>query len=125
VAYLGDILVVDDDGLLIDVIVSALQDAAYQVCAEYDGASALLAIQLQRPALVLLDLHLPGLTGQEVLADLRWRGLTEVPVVIMSADVQAIRVLAADFAAALLKPFTLDTLLACVAGYMPMSCIPA
>jgi DNA-binding response OmpR family regulator len=116
---INDILVVDDDQAIVDVVIRALREAGYLCCAAYDGDSALLAIETARPALVLLDLHLPDLTGLDVVAQLRRHGLAHVPIVLMTADIaSAGRLPTAIFSEYLLKPFELDTLLACVAHYV-------
>jgi two-component system, OmpR family, alkaline phosphatase synthesis response regulator PhoP len=114
-----DILVVDDDSATVEFVIEVLHDEGYLCCAAYDGESALLAITTARPALVLLDLHLPGLTGLDVVAQLSRHGLSHVPVVLMTADAAAARQLpASTFPEYLLKPFELDTLLECVARYI-------
>ena len=116
---INDILVVDDDTALVDFMISALCDAGYVACAAYDGESALLAIETARPALVLLDLHLPGLSGVDVAAHLRRHKLADVPVVLVTGDAPAAALLAtAEFPEYLLKPFQLDTLLACIRRYV-------
>ena len=115
---INDILVVDDDAAVVDFVIAALREAGYLACATYDGESALLAIELARPALVLLDLHLPGLSGFDVVAQLHRHGLAHVPVILMTADAVAAEQRSSAFPVYLIKPFTLDTLLACVAYYV-------
>jgi DNA-binding response OmpR family regulator len=117
--YINDILVVDDDTALVDFVVSALREAGYVACAAYDGESALLAIETARPALVLLDLHLPGLSGVDVVTHLRRHDLADVPVILMTGDAPAAaRLPTAEFPEYLLKAFNLDTLLACIRRYV-------
>ena len=134
---INDILVVDDDAALVDFMVGALRESGYVACAAYDGESALLAIVTASPALVLLDLHLPGLSGVDVVEQLRRHDLADVPIMLMTGDAAAAEQLpAAKFPEYLLKPFDLDTLLACIRRYIrpqhrrarslarqPMSCI--
>lgn len=116
---LNDILIVDDDQVIVELVLSALGDAGYHCFAAYDGESALFAIATVRPALVLLDLNLPGLTGADVVAELQRLGLAHVPVVLITADAAAAALLATtDFTEQLLKPFTVATLLECVARYV-------
>lgn len=112
---INDILIVDDDTALVEFLVSALREADYLVSAAYDGESALFAIETAHPALVLLDLHLPDLSGVTVVAHLHRYNLGHVPVVLMTGDAPAAEQLpTAQFPEYLLKPFGLDTLLACV-----------
>lgn len=116
---INDILVVDDDSVLVEFVISALRETGYLSCAAYDGESALFAIEVVRPALVLLDLHLPGLSGIDVVAELRRQDLDHVPVVLMTGDATAAAELPeAQFPEYLLKPFGLDTLLASVRRYL-------
>ncbi len=125
---MNDILIVDDDTALVDFVIGALHEAGYLGCAAYDGESALLAIETARPALVLLDLHLPGLSGFDVVAQLQRHALAHVPVVLMTGDTAAVAQLpTAEFPEYLLKPFDLETLLACVGRYVrPQgSCTPS
>jgi DNA-binding response OmpR family regulator len=69
-------------------------------------------------AVVLLDLHLPGLSGLDVVSQLRRHDLADVPVVLMTADAAAVQAPTTTFPEYLLKPFDLDTLLAWVARYV-------
>jgi DNA-binding response OmpR family regulator len=116
---INDILVVDDDQSIVDFVIGALQEAGYMCCAAFEGESALMAVKMARPALVLLDLHMPGLTGPDVVAQLHRQDLAHVPVVLMTADAEAAAELPATlFAEYLLKPFTIDSLLACVTRFM-------
>jgi DNA-binding response OmpR family regulator len=113
------ILVVDDDSATVEFLIEALHEEGYLCCAAYDGESALFAITTAQPALVLLDLHLPGLAGLDVVAQLSRHGLSHVPVVLMTTDAAAATQLATDrFPKYLLKPFDLADLLACVAHYV-------
>lgn len=83
-----------------------------------DGESAIAAARGSRPDLVLLDLGLPDLTGDAVLAALRADAATAgIPVVVVSADAtdaQRQRLVAAGAAAYLTKPLAVGELLAVV-----------
>ena len=114
-----DILVVDDDQATVEFMIEALQEEKYLCCAAYDGESALLAITTARPALVLLDLHLPDLSGADVVSQLHSHDLAQVPIVLMTADaIAATKLPTATFPEYLLKPFDLDDLLACVGRFV-------
>lgn len=116
---INDILVVDDDQATVDFVIEALREEGYLCCAAYDGESALLALESAYPALILLDLHMPGLTGLDVAAQLSRHGLLHVPVVLMTADTAAAeQIPATTFPAYLLKPFDLDMLFGCVARFV-------
>ncbi len=83
-----------------------------------DGSAGVALAREIQPDLILLDLHLPDMPGEQVLAAVRGDAqLAEIPVVIVSADaspVQAKRLLAAGANGYLTKPFDIDQLLAAV-----------
>ena len=65
------IFVVDDEKLIAQVLERALTGAGYAVQVFYDAESALTRLEEERPFLVLLDLHLPGMNGLEALGRIR------------------------------------------------------
>jgi signal transduction histidine kinase len=88
-----------------------------------DGSAGLRAAREDRPDLIFLDLHLPDMSGEEVLRQL-WsdRSLRDVPIVVLSADATAghiRRVLASGATAYLTKPFDLRKLLDLVDQLLP------
>ena len=108
-----NILIIDDDVPIGDMLAEALTREGYRVSRAYSGTEALLALPKVRPDLVLLDLMLPGLSGEEVLPKLRG-----VPVIVVSAkiDVQdKIDLLLGGAADYVTKPFDLGELLARIA----------
>lgn len=74
------ILIIDDDAAIGDLEQEVLERADYAVLRAYSGTEALLLLKSSRPDLVLLDLMLPGLSGEEVLP--RIQG---IPVIVVSA----------------------------------------
>ena len=60
------ILVVDDDIHIGNLLQEALEGEGYRVSRAYSGTEAVLALDRERPDLALLDLMLPGLSGEEV-----------------------------------------------------------
>jgi len=115
----GDILVVDDDAPTVAFIVEALTDEGYTVRTALHPADARAAITERPPDLVLLDLHLPGKTGDILVQDLKDDGRAHVPIVLMTADARAARELSMDgIAYCLMKPFDLDELVACAATHI-------
>jgi len=86
-----------------------------------DGVSQARAeIALRRPNLVLLDVDTSGMMGTLLVQDLHKDGLSDVPIVIITDDVGAVRGLPwGGIADCLLKPFDLDELLACVTQFLP------
>ncbi len=109
------VLVVDDEPVLADLLRDILRDEGYDVVVAADGRAALDLLTRERPDLVLMDVMMAGLGGQEAYLAMRsGEGLPQVPVVMMSAAVRADR-LDPSIAAFLPKPFDLDQLLALVA----------
>lgn len=70
-----NILVVEDDTNINNLLKSALEKAGYQVIQAFSGTEAELVLQMQKSvSLVLLDLMLPGISGEEVLKSIRKKG---------------------------------------------------
>ena len=107
------IAIVDDDVYIGDMLEELLRREGYGVLRAYSGTEALMLLEDRRPDLILLDLMLPGLNGEEVLPH-----LTGIPVIVLSAraavedKVDLLRGGAADY---LTKPFDTRELLARVA----------
>jgi DNA-binding response OmpR family regulator len=80
----GRILVVDDDEAILEVVADVLRFEGYPVETAGDGAEALDAFDLPRPALVLLDMRMPRLDGWGFARILRERGI-ELPILVMTA----------------------------------------
>jgi two-component system, OmpR family, lantibiotic biosynthesis response regulator NisR/SpaR len=115
----GDILIVDDDQPIVEFITEALADEGYTIRSAFSVASALDAMAARLPDLIIMDLHMPGTTGEVFIRDLRRDGRADVPVVLMTADSVSAKALEAEgIASCLLKPFDLDDLLACVAKFI-------
>ncbi|HEY8615305.1 response regulator transcription factor [Phenylobacterium sp.] len=76
--------VVDDDEILRDTVALTLEGAGYVVHPHTDGAAFLAALDPAEPACVLLDMHMPGLSGVEVQEAFKGRGF-EWPVVVLTA----------------------------------------
>ena len=107
------IAVVDDDIDIGNMLQEVLERAGYGVLRAYSGTEALLLLERQRPDLVLLDLMLPGLSGEAVLPH-----LAGVPVIVLSArgEVQdKVSLLLEGAADYMTKPFDTRELLARIA----------
>jgi CheY-like chemotaxis protein len=118
----GDILVVDDDEATIVFIAEVLLDEGYTVRTALTPADARTAIVKCHPDMVLLDLHLPGKSGNIFVQDLKDDGLAHIPVILMTADAQAAQVLSIEgIDYCLLKPFDLDELIDSVAKHIQLN----
>lgn len=113
--YCIHILIVEDDPLLGDLLLDALQQEAYEVLHVLSGEMALTTLQTIIPVLVLLDYHLPGMNGLELVGWLRsqekW---ARIPVLLMSADVPR-EARGKEHLRTLQKPFELEALLQSIA----------
>ena len=79
-----NILVVEDDTNINNLLKTALEKAGYQVIQAFSGTEAELVLQMQKSvSLVLLDLMLPGISGEEVLKSIRKKG--NLPVIVLTA----------------------------------------
>ena len=107
------IAIVDDDVYIGDMLEELLRREGYGVLRAYSGTEALMLLEEKRPDLVLLDLMLPGLSGEAVLPH-----LAGIPVIVLSAraavedKVDLLQGGAADY---LTKPFDTRELLARIA----------
>ena len=80
------ILVVDDEPDITALVAYHLAKAGYRVITAANGRDALRTAREERPALVVLDLMLPGVSGYDVLADLRRREETkDLGVILLTA----------------------------------------
>jgi two-component system KDP operon response regulator KdpE len=107
------VLVVDDEPQIVRALRINLSARGYKVITAHDGAAALRAVAETKPDVVVLDLGLPDMDGNEVIAGLR--GWTTVPIIVLSArsdspdKVHALDAGADDYVT---KPFGMDELLA-------------
>ena len=107
------IAVIDDDVYISSLISTLLEKNGYRVIKGYSGTEALLLLEKERPDLLLLDLMLPGLSGEEVLSRSK-----DIPVIVVSAKdspkdkVASLMGGAVDYVS---KPFDNDELLARIA----------
>ena len=110
---LKHILIIDDDLYIGDMLEEVLSKEGYRVSRAYSGTEALLFLSSHKMDLILLDLMLPGLRGEEVLPK-----ITGIPVIVVSAKVDVndkvalLLGVAADY---ITKPFDTAELLARIA----------
>jgi two-component system alkaline phosphatase synthesis response regulator PhoP/two-component system response regulator ResD len=77
------LFLVDDEQHIIDLAAMYLEQEGFQITSANDGAIALQRILTEEPALVVLDLMLPGLDGREVCK--RVRAQSDVPIIMLTA----------------------------------------
>jgi DNA-binding NarL/FixJ family response regulator len=112
----GSILVIDDDSGSRALLSEVLKRGGYRICEAAKGAEAVNAARRDRPSLVLLDVHLSGMSGYDVCRELRAEFGELLPIVFISSDrtepfdrVAGLRLGADDY---IVKPFDSDELLA-------------
>lgn len=107
------ILIIDDDIHIGDMLEEALTKEGYSAIRAYSGTEALYVLSEQSVDLVLLDLMLPGLNGEEVLVRIK-----RTPVIVISAKVDVddkVKVLLGGAVDYVTKPFHVKELLARIA----------
>ena len=107
------ILIIDDDQAIGNLEQEVLEREGYAVLRAYSGTEAQLLLKNVRPNLVLLDLMLPGLSGEELLPQIKG-----IPVIVVSAKAAVqdkVNLLIGGAADYLTKPFDTKELLARVA----------
>lgn len=105
-----NILIIDDDAHINDIVSKALKAEGYNVTSAYSGTEALLLLSHNKPDLILLDLMLPGLTGEELLPQIK-----DIPVIVVSAKADVtdkVELLVGGAADYITKPFDMKELLA-------------
>lgn len=111
----GPILIVDDNPAIREILVEALQAAGHVVIAAEDGQEALELAQLAHPALVLLDLNMPVVSGFAFGDAARERGIS-APVLLVTADPRAAQLAFDEQVVGIIpKPFDLDAVVDAVA----------
>lgn len=104
------ILIVDDDVYIGDMVAAALTKQGYEPVRAYSGTEALLVLEGTKPDVILLDLMLPGLNGEELI-----KRIKDIPVIVVSAKVgidDKVTMLTQGAADYMTKPFELRELLA-------------
>ena len=104
------ILIVDDDIHISNMLFEVLTKQEYKVSRAYSGTEALLFLSNEKPDLILLDLMLPGLSGEEVLEKIK-----DIPTIIVSAKEDMnnkVNLLLSGAADYVTKPFDMNELLA-------------
>ena len=115
----GEILIIEDDKDINDLLATALSKAGYMTRQAWSGTEGELLLKLEREAyaLVLLDLMLPGLSGEELLARIRQMDAS-IPVIILTAKDELdekINLLVAGADDYITKPFEIKEVVARVA----------
>ena len=117
-----EILVVEDDVKIAQVLADYLQHDGFLPCCVYDGLAALHRVQEKMPAMLVLDLMLPGMDGLTLCRTIR--KFSDVPILMLTARVDEIdRLLGLDGGADdyVCKPFSPREVMARVRALMRRS----
>lgn len=104
-----NILVVEDDNDINNLLCRILGKQGYNVRGAYSGTEAKLCLEMQNYHLVLIDLMLPGISGEELISDIRSK--KTMPIIVISAKdfqetkIDVLKLGADDFVA---KPFDVE-----------------
>lgn len=114
------ILICDDDEGIIDMLTFILEDTGHEIIPETNSLNVKSILAFERPDLVVLDLWMPVLSGDQVLKTIRTNpATTALPVIVISASRDGAEIAkdagATDFLA---KPFDVDDLLEKVNSYL-------
>jgi DNA-binding NtrC family response regulator len=121
-----DILVIEDDAIMREALAEWLETAGYAVRKAVDASAGLAAVRSAAPALVVTDIHMPGLGGAAVITEMKQRH-PEIPVIAISGlfnsghGMDADAAIALGAARALAKPFKRRELLQTVTDLLGSS----
>ncbi len=110
---MNTIAIIEDDVYIGDMLAEVLGQEGYAVLRAYSGTEALYLLSQNKPDLILLDLMLPGLSGEDVLTHIE-----DIPVIVLSAKVDVqdkVNLLLGGAADYMTKPFDTKELLARIA----------
>ena len=105
-----NILIIDDDASISEMLSEALENEGYSVTKAYSGTEAVMILSQSQPDLILLDLMLPGMSGEELLPKIK-----DIPVIVVSAKADIsdkVGLLLGGAADYITKPFDISELLA-------------
>ncbi len=108
------ILVIDDDPGMCRVARALFEGEGFEVVTDQDAASALSWLErgdTRPPDVILLDLHMPGMTGSTFAREYHARTVAPAPLVVLSADVAASLEELSWAAERLVKPVDVDRML--------------
>ena len=112
VETVADILIIEDDPSINEVVCAHLERRGYRCRQAFSGAEGLMLLREQRPDVVITDLMLPGVPGEEIVRAIRDAD-SALPIIVISARITAadkISLLQAGADDYLTKPFDLDEL---------------
>jgi two-component system cell cycle response regulator DivK len=105
-------LIIEDNTFLGEIFAETLETAGFETEIVWDGAMAFQRVVELKPALVILDLHLPHVSGVDILYQIRaHEGLKSIRVAVVTADVHRAEHLKDKADLVLVKPIGISQLL--------------
>ena len=107
---MSNILIIDDDNHINNMLSEALENEGYAIWQAYSGTEALMILSQSKPNLILLDLMLPKLSGEDLLPLIK-----DIPVIVVSAKADTadkVGLLLGGAVDYITKPFDMQELLA-------------
>jgi CheY-like chemotaxis protein len=110
------VLICDDDESIVEILSLVLTNYGFKVIPERNSTNVFSSVDKNKPDILLLDLWMPVLPGDEVIRNLKSNPATStIPVILISASSEAQKVAVATGADAFLaKPFQLDELIGAI-----------
>ena len=109
------VLVIDDDASIRDIVATLLTEEGYAVITAGSGEEALSHLEAVIPSLIITDMRMPVMDGWQFAAELHRRRDGEIPLLVMTAAVDAQqRAAEVDADGTISKPFDLDEFVASV-----------
>ncbi|MYL24406.1 response regulator [Halomonas alkaliantarctica] len=119
---MANVLVVDDEPNIVLSLEFLMEQAGFEVTTAEDGEQALASVKSAQPDLILLDISLPGISGFDVLEQLRAQPETErLPIIMLTAhgrEVEREKGMALGADDYITKPFSTQTLVEKVKGLL-------
>ncbi len=114
------ILVVDDDQPILLLMQNLLKEFEFEPMIASSGPAALEVAREFPPDLILLDMHMPGISGRELILEFRSaHSLQDIPILILSGDpLDGDQVREAGASGAIQKPFDLGALVEQIRGFV-------
>lgn len=113
------VLIIDDEEKIVEAIKAYLENSSFKVMTAYDGASGIEIFNKFVPDIIILDLMMPGMSGEEVCKTIRLK--SRVPIIMLTAKIEendifnGLGIGADDY---ITKPFSLKLLLARVSAVL-------
>ncbi len=113
-------LIIEDDQKLATIFAEALKTVDFETEIIEDGSTALIRVAETTPAIIVLDLHLPNVSGRDVLHHIRTNSrLTKTRVILATADSLLAENLRTEADLVLLKPISFGQLRDLAARFRP------